>query len=239
MTAMVFSGPTLAGDSFPVGYRFHWLPPAREGDIYRAVLSGARAVGLIDGCFENAPSVWHKEILWALSRGVPVFGAASMGALRAAELADFGMVGVGVIYRAYRSGRIEDDDEVAVLHAPGELGFRPLTDAMVDIRATLEKAKRHGIASVRTAHSLEKIGKALFFKDRAWPTILDQGVKLGLPRSQLAELAKWLPANKVSQKQRDALAMLRAMSKPRPALKPNFRFQPTEFWRALVVRRGR
>jgi hypothetical protein len=234
MSTVVFTGPTLAGSTLPAGFRA--LPPAAEGDIHRAVKSGAAAVGLIDGRFENTPSVWHKEILWALSRGVPVFGAASMGALRAAELADFGMIGVGAIFRDYRDGRLQDDDDVAVLHAPAELGFVSLTDAMVDIRVTLERARRHGVISAGTARALAETGKALFFKDRTWAAILAQAAKHDLPARQRTALAQWLPANKVSQKRRDALAMLRAMSKSRRAVRPNFRFQHTEFWRNLVAR---
>ena len=99
------------------------LPPARQGDIYRAVRHYApRAIGLIDGAFAEVRAVWHREILWALSQGVHVFGAASMGALRAVELAPFGMRGVGAVYQAYQTGvwpgfdeLFEDDDEVAVL----------------------------------------------------------------------------------------------------------------------------
>jgi hypothetical protein len=234
MTAVVFSGPTLAGSTLPAG--FDWLPPAAAGDVYRAVRSGADAVGLIDGRFENTPSVWHKEILWALSRGVPVFGAASMGALRAAELHAFGMTGIGAIYRAYRDGTLRDDDEVAVLHAPAELGFKPLTDAMVDIRATLMKAQRCGVVSRRTARVLEQTGKALFFKDRMWRVILEQAAARDLPAGQMAALARWLPTHKLSQKRHDALAMLRAMAGGRSAVRANFRFHRTEFWQGVVAR---
>jgi len=42
-----------------------------------------------------------------MSRGVHVFGASSMGALRAAELAAFGMVGFGRIYDLFRTGHSE------------------------------------------------------------------------------------------------------------------------------------
>ena len=50
-----------------------------------------RAQVIVDGSFQWTPAVWHKEILWAMGRGVHVFGAASMGALRAAELDGFGL----------------------------------------------------------------------------------------------------------------------------------------------------
>ena len=57
-------------------------------------------IGIIDGYFEIVPTVWHKEILWAMAQGIHVFGAASIGALRAAELDAFGMRGIGRIYEA-------------------------------------------------------------------------------------------------------------------------------------------
>ena len=71
-----------------------YLPPAEQGSVVRAVRAyQPRAIVLIDGSFGKVPAVRHKEILWALAKGIPVFGRASMGALRAAELAGFGMQG--------------------------------------------------------------------------------------------------------------------------------------------------
>ncbi|TVT40867.1 hypothetical protein FNH05_23330 [Amycolatopsis rhizosphaerae] len=45
---------------------------------------------MIDGYFHHVPSVQHKEILYAQHQGLMVVGCSSMGALRAAELTDFG-----------------------------------------------------------------------------------------------------------------------------------------------------
>src|ERR1700745_3074106 len=98
MTSIVFIGPTLAPEEVAAAGDFISLPPVSQGDVYRAARSRPRAIGIIDGYFSGAPSVWHKEILWALSRGIAVFGSASMGALRAAELHPFGMRGVGRIF---------------------------------------------------------------------------------------------------------------------------------------------
>jgi hypothetical protein len=242
MRAAVFVGPTLAGDPVLAANKFEWRPPAAEGDIYRAARSGIGAIGLIDGRFETSLSVWHKEILWTLSRGIHVFGAASMGALRAAELQDFGMTGVGAIYRDFRSGTLRDDDEVAVLHASQELGFQPLTDAMVDIRATLRRAEQEHIVSQRTASVLLTIAKENFFKDRTWRLILEQA-KGCVPGEQCNQLARWLPRNRVGQKRLDALALLGSMRRrlsARPAPHhARFDFQSTVFWRALVERESR
>ena len=101
-------------------------PPAEAGDLYRAARAGAAVIGLVDGVFEDRPTVWHKEILWALAAGVRVYGAASLGALRAAECAAFGMEGVGAIFARCRSGDLEDDHELALAYAPRELDYTPL-----------------------------------------------------------------------------------------------------------------
>ena len=104
MTFLLFVGPTLAAEKIAEAGSFVCLPPVAQGDLYRAALRRPRAIGVIDGYFSGAPSVWHKEILWAISQGIPVFGSASMGALRAAELHAFGMRGVGRIFEAFRDG---------------------------------------------------------------------------------------------------------------------------------------
>ena len=114
---------------------------------------------LIDGVFTQALSVWHKEILYALERGVAVYGLSSMGALRVAETAAFGAVGVGRIFDGYRSGELTDDDEVAVVHATAEWGYRSLSDAMVNIRASLGAARETGIIDDATHDRLVTLGR--------------------------------------------------------------------------------
>ena len=53
-----------------------------------------------------------------------------------------------------RTALLEDDDEVAVAHADAEHGFRALSDAMVDVRATLDAAVAAGVVDGATAASL-------------------------------------------------------------------------------------
>jgi hypothetical protein len=243
LRAVIFSGPTLWSDPILRARDFLFLPPAKDGDVYRAARSDAPAIGIIDGQFETAPGIWHKEILFALSRGIPVFGAASMGALRAAELAPFGMVGVGRIFESISSGALRDDDEVAVLHTGAELRFRPLSEAMVDMRATLAVAQDRAVISSRTAEQLSRRAKATFFKERTWPRVLKAASTTPLRKRELAAFSQWLPANKVEQKREDARAMLAAMraliaSGTRP-FRPAFEFQRTCFWRSFVATQRR
>src|SRR5258708_125078 len=130
-----------------------FLPPARQGDVYRAIKRlRPSVVGIVDGFFHQSASVWHREILWAMSEGVHVLGAASMGALRAVELHKYGMRGVGKVFKAYCDGRyppyqdaFEDDDEVAIIHGPSEAGYVALSESIVDIRDTLARAAEVGI----------------------------------------------------------------------------------------------
>ena len=88
MSVFVFTGPTLSPEKACAELDAIYLPPVSQGDVYRAALKRPRAIGIIDGYFECVPAVWHKEILWAMTEGIHVYGSASMGALRAVELAD-------------------------------------------------------------------------------------------------------------------------------------------------------
>jgi hypothetical protein len=239
MTAIVFVGPTLRSEEIAAAGDFVSLPPVAQGDVYRAALRRPRAIGIIDGYFSGAPSVWHKEILWAISEGVPVFGAGSMGALRAAELHEFGMRGIGRIFEAFRDGVLEDDDEVAVIHGPAEIDFPPASEAMVNIRATLALAETKSVIGAETRRALEAFGKRLFFADRNWPALLAGEAEHDVGGPELAALGDWLPEGRVDQKRLDALEMLAAM-RASPAAgepaSPTIHFEWTNFWDAFVAR---
>ena len=140
MRKCIFSGPTLSGEDVKGEIKFY--QPAMLGSVFRAVEAGYRQIGIVDGYFGNTPAVWHKEILYAIACGVQVVGAGSIGALRAAELYPFGMQGVGTVFRLYKRGVLQDDDEVCVLHGPRELGYLPLSEPMINIRYTLRKLRK-------------------------------------------------------------------------------------------------
>ncbi|HYT12581.1 MAG TPA: TfuA-like protein [Candidatus Nitrosopolaris sp.] len=211
MSVVIFAGPTISAAEARSELDAEYLPPAAEGDVYRAARKRPQVIGIIDGYFERVPSVWHKEILWAMSQGIHVFGSASMGALRAAELEAFGMEGVGSIFEAFRDGILEDDDEVAVVHATAEFAFRPASEAMVDIRCTLARARQTGILSAATSAALERVAKSMFYPDRSYSLICRRAVDLGQPRAEVSAFMEWLPEGRASQKHADALAMVRVI----------------------------
>ena len=172
------------------------------GDVYRLWRRRPRAVGIVDGYFDRVPAVWHKEILWIMERGVHVFGAAGLGALRAAELDRFGMHGVGWVYQAFRDETLDRDDEVAV--GPG-------SEAMVNIRRTLAAAEQQGIISAITASALLTAGTDLFYPERTWPALLQAAGATQADATELDALRRWLPDGRVDQQAADAVAMLREM----------------------------
>ncbi len=173
MSAYIFLGPTLpvktAGNYLDAVY----CPPAAQGDILRILPHRPRLIGIIDGYFETVPAVWHKEILYAMSQGVHVFGASSMGALRAAELDVFGMVGIGRIYEWYRYGVLEDDDEVAIAHGPADCAYLSVSEAMVNIRHAVEMARQRGLMSEVLASRLLATAKALHYSKRSYRGALE------------------------------------------------------------------
>jgi hypothetical protein len=227
-SAVVFLGPTLPVDEARAVLDAQYLPPAGRGDVLQAALRRPRVIAVVDGVFEREPSVWHKEILFALSEGIHVYGAASMGALRAAELDAFGMLGIGDVYRAYADGTLEDDDEVAVAHADADHAFRALSDAMVDVRATLDAAVASGVVTEETAAEISARVKATFYAQRLLVSALDRG------DAEHERLRAWLPEGRVWCKRDDALAMLRAIAIDLEAdlepARPTWTLQRTRAW---------
>lgn len=209
MKAIIFSGPSLPPSVIPSG--LEWRPPLRQGDLHRAALERPTVLGVIDGYFETSPTVWHEEILFALDRGIAVYGAASIGALRAAELHTYGMIGVGRVFEWFRDGTLEDDDEVALLHGPPELGFLPLTEAMVNVRATVQEAIRRGLVGAYTGARVIEIAKSMFYKTRTWDAIPEATPVSGLSDEQLRRACASLSAAKVDLKRRDALALVQTL----------------------------
>lgn len=196
---------------------------------------------LIDGYFEHTRSVWHKEILWALYRGARVVGAASLGALRAVELEPFGMIGVGQVFEWFRKGALEDDDEVALVHESADRGYRSISEAMVNIRATLARAVIEGILSPEQAAAIVSAQKARFYPSRTLDGMATSPDTAALSCDWDA-LAKWLVTGRVNQKAADAVRafeFVATFEESGPASagarRPSFEFAHTDAWQNFVT----
>ena len=166
MKPVVFAGPSIYGMSSSLLAGVDIRPPARRGDLWRASLEGAQVIGLIDGCFETTLPTWHKEILGALKRGAIVVGAASMGALRAAECQSFGMIGIGKIYQEYRHGMRTADSDVALEFGTAEIGYQPLGICLADIEYFASNFTISGQMTLTDARRIVDAARQLHYKER-------------------------------------------------------------------------
>ncbi|RYZ09214.1 MAG: hypothetical protein EOO73_05495 [Myxococcales bacterium] len=214
---VVFVGPTIsAADvreglaNVPAQVVIH--PPAQQGDLFRLLQAPPAAVVLIDGEFFQVPAVLHKEVLALLHERVPVLGASSMGALRGAELAAFGMEGCGQVFERYGSAELTADDEVAVAHEGAEGHYRALTLALVNWRARLAAAAKEGVASAETIARVLRIASQLHFTERTLLTVRRSAAEW-VPVGELEPLFAFLSRSQLDLKREDAkavLALLRA-----------------------------
>lgn len=231
---VVFSGPSLNHNEGRDILDARYFPPAKQGDIYKAYVEyKPQIIILIDGYFECVPSPWHKEILYLMSQNVVMIGASSMGALRAAELYQFGMIGIGEIYNSFKNGKITDDDEVAIVHAQGSFGYKPLSIAMVDIRQTLDKAKRLKIIREDLIDDLILFYKSTFYKKRLYDIGFQYLHRLGYGNDAKI-LQEWIQDNKIEQKKNDAILALTSVSNTsfnRNTI--DWNFNNTVFWHNL------
>lgn len=229
---ILFAGPSLYGADYNrTGLDVR--PPARQGDLHRAVLDGATAIGLVDGVFGFVPSVWHKEILFALKAGAHVLGAASLGALRAAECADFGMEPVGAIALSYLDGERIEDGDVCLAHAPEEMAFMPLSEPLVDAEATIAAMVAAGAATADEAAALLIAARSLYFGDRTPDVIAERA---GLP-----QLAAQYRTHRVSLKTADALLLVeRLRALPDTLTRPpaDWHFVSSDPWRRYLAARA-
>jgi hypothetical protein len=207
---LVFVGPTLCHDEARETLDAIYLPPATQGSILSAVQRfDPTVILIIDGGFQAEPAVRHKEILWALSLGIPVIGAASMGALRSAELFPY-MHGVGLIYRWYRRFAFAPDDAVAVLHGPAALNFTPLTHALIDLRMTVRSAHRRRLISTDIRERLEANAQRLNFRDRTLDRMVSDAL-LHEDEPTVQTCREILTSAFLQQKKQDALEALRLL----------------------------
>lgn len=215
--AVLFAGPSLAAEDLDGHPGIERRPPAARGDVLTALADRPRAIGLVDGYFGDRRSVLHKEILEAMAEGVPVLGAASMGALRAAELDAYGMVGIGHIYRDYATGVRVSDADVAVAHGPAELGFPSLSVALVDVVATTRALVARGRLTRLEAGAIDAAAGPLHYAERTWPRIAEAAGQGDAARSRLSRL---LADAHVEAKRLDAIALVAALARTGPGAPP-------------------
>jgi hypothetical protein len=207
--SVVYLGPSLSPDVARTILDAEYLPPVRRGDVNRLLQNGPpAAIGIIDGQFFQNFSISPKEVLKAIEAGVKVYGSSSMGALRAVELAPYGMIGVGEVFRLFASGELDADDEVAMVYDSSTL--KAISDPMVNMRVAFESAKKIGIISSETQEIIVNEAKKIYYPDRTYRYVLSR-VESMIPPAERISLKQYLESAAPDAKRDDAIELLHRM----------------------------
>lgn len=216
---VVFLGPSLDSNEAATHLEARYLPPIRRGDLPRVIADGAQAIGIIDGEFGQSLAVSVMEVCSGLKQGVHIWGAASMGALRAVECQSMGMLGVGWIFQKYVEGFLRADDEVALLFDPRS--HRATTIPLVNVRWALQIAIEEGMIPGASESALIEFARTVRFADRTYESLLEatSGSSFNEEMQTLVEFMKKDPL-RTDRKRLDALLLLKTMQESIPLLNP-------------------
>lgn len=146
--------------------------PIQRGDLELALKENPNIIAIIDGVFHQNSAVGHKEILNVMKKGIEVYGASSMGALRASELDSLGMIGIGYCYEQYANGVIDSDDDVAVM-LDGET-LEALSVPLINMRYIFDNAVSENIITEDEKDELLQIAKKTFYPKRNYAQTLSE-----------------------------------------------------------------
>ena len=146
--------------------------PIHRGDLGQAFKEHPDIIAIIDGVFHQNSAVGHKEILNVMKNGVKVYGASSMGALRASELDTLGMIGVGYVYTQYATGEVDSDDDVAVMLDSETL--EAISVPLINMKYVFTNAASEGIITDDEKEELLKITKKTYYPQRTYAKTLSE-----------------------------------------------------------------
>jgi TfuA protein len=210
---IIFLGPSLNHEKARKIFDADYRAPARKGDFLRLAADfdvAEMAVGFVDGVFlQDYPPTPIEVYHLARKNGVLLVGAASLGALRAVELEKFGMVGIGKIFRLYKTGKLNADDEVAVTFS-SEGDYQLQSEAMIDIRYNLYLAHKKGFISEKAKSLLVKLAKEIYFPHRKYTYILEEArSKYPMLESEINSFDRYIRSNRKSLKEMDAIKLVK------------------------------
>lgn len=144
MKIKIYSGLSLKkSEVSALASNFDFSGPVGRGQLLNDIKAGYHIIGIIDGVFHSQLAVSPSEIMDCLRNGISVFGSSSMGALRAAEIDVYGMIGVGSIYEFVKYDKNFEDDFLAQTFFDEKLSGAsvPLIDIYLELRYLVAKGK--------------------------------------------------------------------------------------------------
>jgi len=200
---LAFVGPSISrAEAGRVCPGLDLRPPIRRNDLYHERELGAWGFLIIDGVFMHEDAVSPREVVDVLGDGAMVVGASSMGALRAADCWPAGAKGIGLIYRLYRMGVLESDEDVAVtVSADGSDAAVSLP--LVNVRYAVARAVRRRLLDRATARQIVSTAAAIYYPERTWhevlrrvggvrPELMEYCARLDLKRADAERALSWV-----------------------------------------------
>jgi YcaO-like protein with predicted kinase domain len=143
-STVVFAGGSLLREDYINDSDIVYVSPAEQGDMLMTILEGFKNILIIDGYFYSKFPCTTFEVMLALENNINVFGSSSIGALRAVELDNYGMRGIGYVYNYLKKQRIKPYHIVAQVYDEQD---KPLSTPLVNIIYFLESALNEGVIS--------------------------------------------------------------------------------------------
>jgi len=209
---IVFLGPSLKLTKARKIINAEFKPPAKKGDFIKlSLMSDIRKIVLIDGVFLQEYPPTPIEVFQVIRKSnFKVYGASSIGALRAVELEKFGMEGIGKIFELYKKDIINSDDEIAVTF---DSDYNLISEAMIDIRYNFFLAWKHQIIDKETKQIMIKLAKRIYFPYRSYDNIIEKSLDLFPSRRKfILKFKDYILSNRISLKELDAIRTLKYIS---------------------------
>ncbi|OLF11293.1 TfuA-like protein [Actinophytocola xanthii] len=211
MTVHVFAGPSLSGS--PVlglaGVCHH--PPIAHGDLYRLRPGPQDVVLVVDGLYQHTAPIRHKELVAAHAAGTTLVGAASIGALRAADLVGHGMTGMGTVFGWYRDGRLVSEADVALMHGDADVDYRAFTHALVSLVSVTDRLVAAGRLAEPDSAAVLAVAESVHFGLRTAAALLAAAENAGQAAAMRLVLEELRPDRLGDIKRIDAEAAVRAL----------------------------
>lgn len=209
---IVFLGPSLSIEKARKIINAEFLPPAKKGDFIKLSLtSEKKIIILIDGVFLQDYPPTPIEVFQVVNKNnFQVYGASSLGALRAVELEKFGMKGYGQVFELFKKNIINSDDEVAVTF---DNSYNLLSEAMIDIRYNLFLAFKKGIIDKETKQLITRTAKKIYFPFRSYENIVKKSIELySDTRDTIEDFHNFVSTQRQSLKELDAMGILKKIA---------------------------
>ena len=192
--------------------RFNNKTASSSFKLFQLIFNETKIVGLIDGYFlQDYPPTPIEVYNLVKKKKTKVYGSSSLGALRAVELSKYGMIGVGKIFKLFRNGILDSDDEVAVT-------FTDYSDykseALIDIRYNLFLAQKMKVIDKEVKRIILRVSKQTYFPYRTYTDILDK-CKQKYPdyNLQIEKFSEYIQSNRKSLKEDDAVLLLKRIKR--------------------------